>query len=345
MFSFLVTSDLHLTDKASDEYRWNFLRWLSDKASEDSRIKSIFILGDLCDRKDRHSSILVNRVQKEIQKLSEICPIYILKGNHDHPDGGVPFWDFLSGTPNVEFISTIRSQVFYEFSCLFLPHTKTPAKDWSDRNDWHLYDFIFLHQTMKGSVSSTGQILDGDDMPDLPEGTFYVSGDLHIPQKIKNILYVGSPYDVKFGDRITGRILRFDVERKNGTPDIVMTEIETPRVTLSMEEVDVRNGVLWKEKLKEYQNGRLRLKIRISSDQLEDWPEMEKEIRERSGEIGVDIDSISLSVETGVRTASMEKAISRDLEEIIKDYAGQQEIDSFVGQEGINILREFQKKG
>ena len=52
----LLTSDLHLTDRPNDAYRWDFLsKWLWG-----IRFDSLVILGDLTEEKDCHSSVLVN---------------------------------------------------------------------------------------------------------------------------------------------------------------------------------------------------------------------------------------------------------------------------------------------
>jgi hypothetical protein len=55
--------------------------------------------------------------------------------------------------------------------------------------------------------------MDGDEMPDLNAGKVY-SGDIHVPQVIGKIEYVGSPYHVHFGDNFKPRCLVIDKKRK-----------------------------------------------------------------------------------------------------------------------------------
>ncbi|RPI87194.1 MAG: hypothetical protein EHM40_23155, partial [Chloroflexi bacterium] len=81
--TWLVTSDLHLTDRPRDAHRFGLFKWLAKKQRKHG-VKATFILGDITDKKDNHSSALVNRVVNELTQLEP--PVYVLKGNHDFID-------------------------------------------------------------------------------------------------------------------------------------------------------------------------------------------------------------------------------------------------------------------
>lgn len=202
----LLISDLHLTANPRDNYRWNLFPWLA-KECEYEGVKSLAILGDLTDAKDYHPSELIIRICKELSQLLGTCStlenIYILMGNHDYLREGSPTFSILQHIPGIRFISKIEES-FGDMSCLWLPHTKTPNKDWVDL-DASYYNFVFMHQTVSGSRSSNGQKMEGELLPSFKSWGKIYSGDIHVPQVIGDVEYVGSPYHVHFGDKFKPR--------------------------------------------------------------------------------------------------------------------------------------------
>ena len=98
----IITSDLHLTDRARDEYRWELFPWLIELV-EETGSDEVLILGDLTDAKNNHSAELVNRMVKELTNLP--AHVYVLKGNHDYVDPDQPFFGFLNEIPGVRFVT------------------------------------------------------------------------------------------------------------------------------------------------------------------------------------------------------------------------------------------------
>jgi UDP-2,3-diacylglucosamine pyrophosphatase LpxH len=164
-------------------------------------VNGAFILGDLTDAKDRHPATLVDRIVLSFQGLSKHGKsIYILKGNHDYIDPSCPFFRFLSGFDFIEFITNpkVLNHV------LFLPHglpwlskpawkSKFPL-DGDEEGSW---DLICCHETFTGCTASNGQQLDGIPLSQVSSkvtgGTQVISGDIHVPQTIGNVIYTGSP--------------------------------------------------------------------------------------------------------------------------------------------------------
>lgn len=205
----LLVSDLHLTASPKDEYRWALFPWLAQQCAK-WEVQTLCILGDLTDAKDYHSAELVNRVVASIQALKACAPrIIILMGNHDYLRAGHAFFSFLSTMPGVTFVTQPLDTSAEGESCLFLPHTRTPAKDWADYDFSH-YQYVFMHQTVKGSKASNGMLMDGEQLPDLSAAGKVWSGDIHVPQTIGCVEYVGSPYHVHFGDRFRPRCIVLD---------------------------------------------------------------------------------------------------------------------------------------
>lgn len=200
----LLVSDLHLTASPADAYRWGLFRWLLEQAAA-HRVQTIAILGDVTDAKDYHSAELVNRVVSSVASLAEAgYEVIILMGNHDYQRDGQAYFRFLNSIPKVRYITRPTDTSAEGAACLWLPHTRNPAKDWAGLDLSH-FRFVFMHQTVKGAKASNGQVMDGEAMPDLTAAGKVYSGDIHVPQIIGGVEYVGSPYHVHFGDRFKPR--------------------------------------------------------------------------------------------------------------------------------------------
>lgn len=205
----LLIADLHLTSNARDEYRWALFPWLRQTIYEE-RVRTLVILGDLTDAKDFHPSALVNRIASEFKQLmeEEKLTILMIPGNHEWMKEGHEFWRFLNHmSPRLQYMTrTTAAAPDKGPSAYFLPFTKNPARDWAGMN-FEDYDFVFMHQTLKGAVASNGQEMEGEQLPEnvLATARKIYSGDIHVPQVIGGVEYVGSPYHVHFGDSFKPR--------------------------------------------------------------------------------------------------------------------------------------------
>ena len=202
----LVTADWHLTAAQHGEYRWAIFDKLAQVARRTGSDR-IYLLGDLTDAKDHHSAEFVRRVWKGVRELSEVASLYILKGNHDYRTGPA-FFEWLGELPRVTYVAGV-CRIGH---ILFLPHTRTPADDWGGINVSD-YPCILMHETAHGAIVSNGMRvpgpISGEAFVQLG-ASVVLSGDVHVPQRVGAIDYVGSPYHVHFGDRFRPRIMAFD---------------------------------------------------------------------------------------------------------------------------------------
>ena len=90
----LVTGDWHFSDNPRDDYRHAYMKKLM-RLIKRKKVNNLIVLGDLTEEKDRHSAWLVNQVVLHFAELSQLCKIYILRGNHDYVDPDTPFFSFL----------------------------------------------------------------------------------------------------------------------------------------------------------------------------------------------------------------------------------------------------------
>ena len=207
----LLLADIHLTDAYKDNYRWGLFDWLENKQKK-YHFTKVVILGDLTEKKNNHSALFVNKFVEAL--LYSQLSFIILMGNHDYEADQDPFFRFLRFFPTIHYIKQpaeykwITNEKGKYKNLLFLPHTRMPIDDWSGIN-LNLPDYIFMHQTVTGSIASNGQKLIGELDDSLPVGehTKVYSGDIHVPQRVGPIEYVGSPYHVHFGDNFSPRAL------------------------------------------------------------------------------------------------------------------------------------------
>lgn len=201
----LVTSDLHLTDRPRDNHRFGIFEWLATQQQK-HHVHCTFILGDVCDRKDNHSSNLVNRTIDELSLLRP--PIHILMGNHDYIAHSSPFFRFLNCIEGLNFVSKLTT--LGGLGVVLLPHQPDQAKLEASCKKIPPKQVVFTHNTFTGAESETGSRLTGlsaSPIEDL-QPRLWLSGDVHKPQTLDcGLTYVGSPYHVRFGDNFTPRCL------------------------------------------------------------------------------------------------------------------------------------------
>lgn len=209
----LCVTDLHLTANPSDEYRWSVFENVRSLVRR-SDIKAVFILGDITDAKDYHSATLVNRMVKEVTEIAALVPVLILRGNHDYLKEGHSFFEFFNymNLP-ITFVTENTEAEVDGDHLLFIPHTKNFLEDNKDVV-YSDYDYVFIHQTVSGFLSENGTVMENSLTIETfkSKHTKVFAGDLHQPQVIGNVTYIGSPYPVRYGDNFTGRCLILDTE-------------------------------------------------------------------------------------------------------------------------------------
>lgn len=293
----IIISDPHFTANPNDEYRWWLWPWLAEELKAE-KAKTLLILGDLTDAKDYHPAELVNRLTAAIASMP-VEEVIILAGNHDWLKQGGVFFKFLDllQKPKIRVITEMTEDLGQDEdpACLFLPYTKSPARDWKDRDFSH-YDYLFMHQTAPGSVASNGQTMEGDEMPELNAGKVY-SGDIHVPQKIGAIEYVGSPYHVHFGDDFKPRCIALDRKRK-------AFDLHFP--TISRRAIRV-SSIAHLKRQKIGKSDQIKLTIELDEADSHQWNQVRREATEWVKEQGAQLHGMKLVTRrSDVRLASAE---------------------------------------
>lgn len=289
----LLLADWHLTDNPRDEYRWALFPWLTRTCLEE-KVKTLIVLGDLTDSKDNHSARLTNRVVEGFRDISNkglVRDVKVLAGNHDWLLGGQEFFRFLSVIPGVQYISApCEDPDVTGQPAFYLPYSRNPARDWKGLDLSH-YKYVFMHQTLKGARSSNGQELEGEELPDMTGWGKIYSGDVHPPQVIGPLEYVGSPMHIHFGDRFVPRLVL--LERGGRATDLHFPSIS--RVT-------VRAASARELERHEFRAGdQVKLRVALPEAEKHEWQRRRRECTEYLKAQGVEVAGVELVLEKSAR--------------------------------------------
>lgn len=265
----LIITDIHLTEKSEDRYRFEIFPWIEEKFGK--RLDKVFILGDLTDRKDFHAGWFVNKVVEHLRELSNSIEVYAIKGNHDYDaDQNNPFFRFLRDYEKIHYFT---DPAIDKDGVLFLPHSRDPKRDWKILNRCRPGEVktIMMHQTFDGAISESGYEMRGVDWKQFEKWNCPVySGDIHKPQKLGPITYVGSPFHIRYGDKFKPRCLLLDRnfhelrEVQFPAPRKLVFEIE--RAT-DMHSVDAKRGDM------------VKVRVFMPRSKFTEWPEQRDIVR------------------------------------------------------------------
>jgi Calcineurin-like phosphoesterase len=286
----LITSDTHASDKARDAYRFGLFPWLK-KQQEKYDADFTLILGDITENKDRHSSLLVNRLVEGLTSLRP--PVFILKGNHDCTDPNTPFFKFLNAIDGLKFV--INPTFNKTLGAAFIPHCADQATlDRACKQMPPKPDYVVAHATFTGARAETGATLSGLSASPIellrPRLGVY-SGDVHVPQRHGKVTYVGAPYHVRFGDNFTPRVLLV----KDGQETDL--HFDCPRkLTLTVRDADdiTRN--------KELRRGdQVKLIIEMAREEAVEWQASKQRVLAACREGGLEVFGAELKINTMAR--------------------------------------------
>ncbi len=326
----LVTADIHLSDNPRDDYRHKFMERLPD-IIEECGASRLLILGDLTEEKDRHAAQLVNSIVDYINTLSKICPVYIIRGNHDYLAEEHPYYEFVSKLKNVRWYNEPHIRMLKGLgNCYFLPHTANYKRDW-DGIDFPDCDWIFAHQTFDGAIGEHGHKLDGIPRTIFGRNAKVIAGDIHVPQTIKPVTYVGAPYLVDFGDSYKPRMLLLNKNSMKSIP------CYGPQKRL----VEIKDVADLKSVKGLGEGDILKVRVELDSKQADKRYQIQADIRAWGVDKGYRVHTIQIAI-SGAASASIKrsKASRRSDEQLVKDYAKKQGAKGSFIKAGIRLMEK-----
>lgn len=272
--STLVTADLHLNNNSRDSYRHAFIGELIELIKA-HKVDTLLILGDLTHEKDCHNAELVNAIINYLYEFRPLCEIYVLRGNHDCLDPNMPFFRFTGRLPHVTWINDPQWIDLRDLGhCLFLPHTRDHTRDWKGFVKDLGTTWTFCHNTFDGADAGGGRRLRGIPTDVFSAGTRVISGDVHIPQELGCVTYVGAPYTINFGDAYTSRVLIFSDKKRQ----LLSVPVEGPQkrlIEIPLDVTEAKLNKLWKTV---YPGDVLKVKVDILPEQYKEWPNIRAKV-------------------------------------------------------------------
>lgn len=330
----LYFTDTHFTDNPLEFYRWKIIRTLEDLVDRYA-VKHLYHLGDIVDRKDRHAGNLVNKLIYEFKALTECCPVSILSGNHDAPLNlkDPYYWEFLNEA-GIEYITQPTFSV--ENNMWLLPFTSNPVVDWKEL-DFRSAKAVLMHQTLPGVMIENDRILEkGQTLPIFPKDCMIFSGDVHRPQTFGGVVYIGAPHPVRFSENWNNRVILVNTDNFYKYTEIPVTSIK--RAILDIESSKELKNLPYS------QGDQLRIRYKISSSKLVDWPLEQDIIKNWCLEKGVILMSLEASlIGDGLQATSEQQ--KNDIEtmkpdQVVRTFAKQEKLSQDVIDMGLELIKE-----
>lgn len=204
----IFISDIHFGAKSAStewsdnmiDYFENFFFPLIKQEFADGYNPAIVIAGDFFDNRQHIDVDIMDKVMNIIEKMSSLCPVYMMVGNHDiykKKDTDVTSLRIFEKTKNVTVIRdkmelTIKgNHNFLLISWVgdFSKENKLIAK-YKDK-----YEYLVLHTEISGMSYDNGRpIVNGINLSAIDEKCHIISGHIHKRQGNEKAMYLGSPY-------------------------------------------------------------------------------------------------------------------------------------------------------
>lgn len=331
----LLTADLHLNDNARDSYRFKFFDRLP-KLVWDHQVGCVVILGDITEEKDRHGAWLVNRVADGLRALSEVVHVIWLLGNHDYKDRDQPFFRAVAALAGVEVVTSPIARpalcsaagVAWGRVCL-LPHTRDFEEDWRGLQ-FDAKTTYFAHNTFAGAISESGKPLPGIPTDIFPTGARCFSGDVHVPQNVGPVTYVGAPYLVDFGDKFRPRVLLLD---GHGEPKSLVLRGPGKRLL----EIDSLADLKQDHWLAP--GDVVKVKVRLRAKDYDKWPSMKAAVEKWAKANEVDVHIVQPDVDPATVNQRIRDPAQSD-EELLEEYGKHRGIDDATLRTGRLLMEE-----
>lgn len=319
----ILLADLHLNTNPRDAYRWELFMWLG-KECKKAKASRVFILGDLTDDKDRHTSVLVNSVVQALTGLveyAELEELIVLRGNHDGIDAEWPYFRFLNELPRIRFVH--EPEAFDRM--LLLPHSRDPIDDWGNY-DFSTYDCVLAHVTMQGSLAENGQELQGVSTSTFKHARKVWSGDVHVPQVRGKVEYVGSPYHVRFGDKFVPRCVWLDA--KGAAHDLHFPSPRRWMLNFEDEKSAVRKG------------DQVKVRVKLTRSEYGQWKDRKKEVEEWAKRASAELVSVELvpTADKGKPMGKPKPTKSKTPQELLDEFCRKSKVTAAVAKAGKEML-------
>lgn len=325
----LATADWHLSDRPEHEYRWDIFDYII-KQAKDWRPSGIVIAGDITDKKDNHSNAFVVRLLDRFNELTMRtgCNISMIAGNHDAIGNGEPLIEAISRALNgVKLYRTATMSIaLRNFKVGFLPHGQPfNAELFAECRA------VFMHEHYRGATTPEGHVIPGGvKRPRRPsKRTRMFAGDIHNPQKVGNVQYLGAPHPVRFGDDFVPGLWRIGPRLAEFTPRDTVRFIQCRATTVKrLKTIDVKRG----DRLRVHAN----MKRLATQEAFEAFADRAHRWAEERG-IVIDIKATKTAV---AMPSSAPRVSEQDIEAVMLRWAYEAQLDEKDLSDGISMAMQ-----
>lgn len=331
MSYYLLFTDTHLDGQPENEYRWAIFDHIRTALMQ-YPVRVAFCLGDLVDGRDKFSATFVNRLLGQLRGVSARAPLVILRGNHDTalrpPNYFTWLSDFSTDSSDIEYIDA-PAPFSGDQRLMLLPFSPHPATEWADLR-LNEYAAAFMHATVTGSQVENGTVMENADFPVLPSGVKFYSGDVHVPQRVRNVTYVGAPHPIRFGDDYPCRMLLLDEDF-----DVVMEiPLSGPRKRI------LRVGALDELDGLDFRPGdQVKIEVSLGADRVDGLQLDEVRLAAWASRLGVTVAGVSVVLESSVPD-DRKVDPGQSLDAILRRFAAQEGITEDLLATGLRLLGE-----
>lgn len=199
MEKIILTADLHIQDGLYCEVGLDYLDYISEYAINNG-ISKIAFLGDLLDKSSRIKNDMFVPLFKKIDYMKEGgLEMWFIFGNHDITSTVTNSSILEVFEKYGHLVNSIQTYELGNFTINMCPFTKDPSLVPTVNAD-----YLFTHLNIIGFDLGGGRI-SGEEQQAFPISMFsnyktVFTGHYHKRQAIDNIQYIGSPYQLNFGD-------------------------------------------------------------------------------------------------------------------------------------------------
>lgn len=325
----LAIADLHLTEKRRDAYRFEVMAYIAELI-EKHKVSTLIILGDLTEAKDFHPATLVNDIVDVIYSFSCLAEVIILTGNHDYTQTDCPFFHFLRRFKKIRWVNKPEQGTLDIGKCLFLPHTRKWEEEWNNLYTTEGLSWIFAHNTFEGAETEHGKKLSGIPTDIFPEDVAVIAGDIHTPQQLGPVTYVGSPYCVDFGDDFEPRALLLS--------DIGFKSVPLPGPQKRL--IELKKGYSL-SKIKAKKGDIVKVRYTLKPEEQPDWFAIKSAIKEQLTDKGIEVHLVAPDTSlVKAKQVSIRKAPLKSDERIVEEFGKQRNLLKPMLAVGMEIVGE-----
>lgn len=225
----------------SEEYFTQFFIPLIEREKDEGSI--VLCLGDVFENR-KTTNIAVNDLAISVfEKLASILPVYIINGNHDmyhktHND--ITSLRSFDNIPNLFMFKeptvwTVGESGKWSKNLLMVPFQDDTQKE-TDLINQNPTDYIFMHTEIKNLAYDNGmQITLGVDTSSVKGKLF--AGHIHKRQEKGDLIYVGSPYQLKRNKNKNKKGV-YRVFFENGTTHFYENNISPEFVEIALDDLE-----------------------------------------------------------------------------------------------------------